>query len=115
MRVAFDLPREKRSSSQRRALVELMIVNDPAYGDERAALEKLRAAEPRFVTTMVVSERSGEPRPTHIHLGGDFTRKGERVRAGRSRACCPAWRIRVRELRRTAWTWPAGWSIAAIR
>jgi mono/diheme cytochrome c family protein len=79
VRVAFDLPREKRSSSQCRALVELMILNSPAYRDERTALERLRAALPTFVTTMVVRERSAEPRPTHIHTGGDFTRKGERV------------------------------------
>jgi hypothetical protein len=31
---------------------------------------------------MVVSERVGAPRPTHIHVGGDFTRKGERVEPG---------------------------------
>jgi mono/diheme cytochrome c family protein len=82
VRVAFDLPREKRSSSQRRALVELMILNDSSYKEERDALEKLRAAVPRFVTTMIVRERSGEPRPTHIHVGGDFTRKGEPVIPG---------------------------------
>jgi mono/diheme cytochrome c family protein len=82
VRVAFDLPREKRSNSQRRALVELMIMNDAGYLDDRTALAQLRAAEPRFVTTMVVSERSGEPRPTHVHLGGDFTRKGDRVAPG---------------------------------
>ena len=82
VRVAFDLPREKRSSSQRRALVELMIVHDPTYGVELATFNKLRAALPNFVTTMVVRERSGEPRSTHIHNGGDFTRKGERVGPG---------------------------------
>jgi mono/diheme cytochrome c family protein len=82
VRVAFDLPREKRSSSQRRALVELMIVNDPAHAEEKKAFEKLRAALPTFVTTMVVRERSAEPRATHVHLGGDFTRKGERVAPG---------------------------------
>ena len=37
---------------------------------------------PTFVTTMVVRERSGDPRATHILLGGDFTRKGERVSPG---------------------------------
>jgi Protein of unknown function (DUF1553)/Protein of unknown function (DUF1549)/Planctomycete cytochrome C len=82
VRLAFDLPRDKRSRSQSRALVELMIINDPTYVEELTALKKLRAAEPKFVTTMVVSERSGEPRPTHIHQGGDFTRKGERVLPG---------------------------------
>jgi mono/diheme cytochrome c family protein len=82
VRVAFDLPREKRSPAQRRALIELMITHDAAYQAERAALARLRAAEPHFVTTMVVRERSGEPRTTHIHTGGDFTRKGERVQPG---------------------------------
>ena len=41
-----------------------------------------RPPMPKFVTTMVVSERSGLPRPTHVHNGGDFTRKGERVLPG---------------------------------
>jgi len=82
VRLAFDLPRDKRSQSQRRALVELMITHDPTYRDELAALNKLRAAEPHFVTTMVVRERTNNPRSTHIHLGGDFTRHGDRVLPG---------------------------------
>ena len=78
------------------------------------ALEKLQAAEPKFVTTMVVRERSGEPRPTHIHLGGDFTRKGERVLPG-----VPAVLPRLEDS--SPGTPPdrmdlaPGWSIAAIR
>ncbi len=55
---------------------------DPALRTEFAQLSKLRGAEPRLVTTMVVRERSGNPRPTHVHLGGDFTRKGDRVEPG---------------------------------
>ena len=82
VRLAFDLPREKRSRSQARGLVELMIANDPTYGEELAALKKLRDAEPKFVTTMVVSERAGEARSTYVHKGGDFTRKGENVQPG---------------------------------
>jgi mono/diheme cytochrome c family protein len=82
VRAALDLPREKRSTSQRRELVELMISHDPTYRTERAALEKLSAALPTFVTTMIVCERTGLARPTHVHLGGDFTRKGQRVRPG---------------------------------
>ena len=80
--MAFDLPREKRSPTQRRALVELMMARDPTFRVEFAELKKLRTAEPKFVTTMVVQERSGSPRPTHVHLGGDFTRKGEQVQPG---------------------------------
>jgi mono/diheme cytochrome c family protein len=82
VRMAFDLPRDKRSPSQRRALVELMMARDPAFQSENAELLKLRASEPKLVTTMVVRERSGARRPTHVHLGGDFTRKGELVKPG---------------------------------
>jgi mono/diheme cytochrome c family protein len=82
VRVAFDLPREKRTPTQRRALIELMMARDPTFQADFAELMRLRAAEPKFVTTMVVQERSGSPRPTHVHLGGDFTRKGERVEPG---------------------------------
>jgi hypothetical protein len=81
-RVAFDAPREKRSAAQRRALVELMMAQDPAFRTEFARLVSLRGAEPRFVTTMVVRERAGSPRETYVHRGGDFTRRGARVEPG---------------------------------
>jgi mono/diheme cytochrome c family protein len=82
VRVAFDSPREKRSKSQRRALVELMMAREADFRSEYDALLELRAAEPKFVATMVVSEHKGSPRPSHIHLGGDFTRPGDRVDPG---------------------------------
>src|SRR5262249_19013367 len=63
-------------------LIELMIAREPAFRAELAALAKLRAAEPKFVTTMVVAERPGRPRETFVHLGGDFTRRGDRVEPG---------------------------------
>ena len=40
-----------------------------------ARLADLRAREPNIPTTLVLKNRS-TPRETHIHLGGDFTRKG---------------------------------------
>jgi mono/diheme cytochrome c family protein len=82
VRLAFDLPREKRSVSQRRALIELMMAREPVFRPANEALLNLRAAEPKFVTTMVVSERTGSPRATQIHKGGDFTRKGDLVTPG---------------------------------
>jgi mono/diheme cytochrome c family protein len=82
VRLAFDAPREKRTASQRRALIELMMTNDPSLKAEFAALTKLRAQEPKLVSTMIVAERAGRPRATFIHLGGDFTRKGDRVAPG---------------------------------
>ena len=78
-------------------------------------LRKLRAAEPKFVTTMVVQRAIGQPRPTHVHLGGDFTRKGEPVEPGVPARICLPWRMRAPAIRPIAWTWRAGWSIAAIR
>jgi len=41
-------------------------------------IAKLRTTEPVFVTTLVMQERT-EPRATHVHLRGDFLRKGARV------------------------------------
>jgi hypothetical protein len=82
VRLAFDSPREKRSASQRRALIELMLHRERVFQLENLALSKLRAAEPKFITTMVVKERTGSPRVTHVHKGGDFTRKGEPMTPG---------------------------------
>jgi hypothetical protein len=51
----------------------------------RSSVEKqkaeLKKSEPAVVTTMVMEERK-ERRPTHVHLGGDFLRKGARVAPG---------------------------------
>jgi mono/diheme cytochrome c family protein len=82
VRLALDGAREKRTLSQRCALVELMLAQDPTLRGEFATLSRLRAEEPKFRTTMVVAERAGRPRDTFIHLGGDFTRKGDRVAPG---------------------------------
>ncbi len=113
--MAFDLPREKRSPAQRRKLVELMIAGDPTFNAEMAALAKrLRAAEPKFVTTMIVRERTGEsPRRRSSMMGGDFTRKGDRVQPGVPAVIAAALHDRVRARRSIAWTSLAGWSIAA--
>ena len=93
VRLAFDLPRDKRSASQRRALIELMLAHEPVLRAENEALKGLRAAEPKFVTTMVVKERQRQPAVTsHSH--------GRRLHApGRSRrprrAARPASRSRI--------------------
>ncbi len=89
VRVAFDLPREKRTTAQRSALIELLMAQESVFRPEFESLVKLRAAEPKFVKTMVVSEHKGTPRTSHIHLGGDFTRKGDRVDPGVPRVLPP--------------------------
>src|SRR5207245_8764882 len=42
---------------------------------------QLKRSEPRVASTMVLEERK-TPRITHIHLGGDFLRKGAVVAPG---------------------------------
>jgi hypothetical protein len=44
-------------------------------------LADMKRSEPPVVTTMVLQERK-TPRPTHIHLGGDFLRSGAQVTPG---------------------------------
>jgi hypothetical protein len=61
--------------------MELFLAQDPPSKELYKTLAALRKQEPRLVTTLVVKERS-KPRDTHIHLGGDFTRKGDRVEPG---------------------------------
>jgi hypothetical protein len=47
--------------------------------DVEKQIAELKEREPRITTTMVVRERP-TPRPTHVHLGGDFLRQGAEVR-----------------------------------
>ena len=49
-----------------------------------------------------------------MHLGGDFTRKGERVEPGVP-GVLPALEGASPGRLPIGWTWPAGWSIAATR
>jgi mono/diheme cytochrome c family protein len=81
-RVAFDTPRVQRAKEQKRALIELLLARDASFKKDFARLSRLRRSEPQFVTTMVVRERVKDPRVTHVHQGGDFTRKGEVVTPG---------------------------------
>ncbi len=78
---AFDRPVEKRTENQVRLLTELLLAARPEYKSEHAALKALRAKETKFDTSLVVRERK-TPRPTTIHIGGDFTRKGASVSPG---------------------------------
>jgi mono/diheme cytochrome c family protein len=78
---AFDRDVEKRTESQWRGLTELFLAARPEYKNERKILQTLRSKEPKFETTLVVRERK-QPRVTTVHLGGDFTRKGDVVKPG---------------------------------
>ena len=88
-----------------------MVANDPGYRDEKVAIGQLRAALPSFVTTMVVSQRSGEPRP-RTSISGATSRARESASNRAFRPSCLVWKTRVPGLRQIAWTWRAGWSTA---
>jgi len=54
---------------------------DPTLIALRKELADLRKAKPNLLRTLIMKERP-TPRPSYIHLGGDFTRKGSPVEPG---------------------------------
>ena len=77
----FDVHIPQRNERQRRLIVELYLTTTDNYPTEQAAIAALRKAEPKFVKSLVLKERK-TPRPTFVHIGGDFTRKGDPVAPG---------------------------------
>ncbi len=77
---AVDLPLRDRSAIHKRDLDAYFRGLDIARQKypQLEAIAKLRAEEPKFPTTMVMQELP-KPRETHIHLRGDFLRKGAKV------------------------------------
>ncbi|MBS0203811.1 MAG: PSD1 domain-containing protein [Planctomycetes bacterium] len=77
---AVDLPPRDRSATHKRDLDAYFRGLDVARQKypQLDAIAKLRSEEPKFPTTMVMQELA-QPRETHIHMRGDFLRKGARV------------------------------------
>ncbi len=76
----LNLPSDKRSAAQKQELAQHFRSVDPEYGKLAKAVEdhlKKAPARPARIA-MTLAERP-EPRPTHIHLRGDFLRKGAAV------------------------------------
>ncbi len=82
VREAFDTPFDKRTEASNRVVFEAFIEQDPSVKAHKAAITKMRAESPKFVTTMVVRERVKNPRETHRLIQGDFTRPDEVVHPG---------------------------------
>lgn len=80
---SFDRAVDKRTDNQIRLLTELFLKDskDANYIAHLKSLNEKRKREPKFNTTLVVTERE-KPRTTYIHINGDFTRKGEDVGPG---------------------------------
>jgi mono/diheme cytochrome c family protein len=79
---AVTLPVRDRSATHKRDLDEFFKTTPIARKKypQLDEIARLRAAEPKFPSTMIMQELS-QPRETFIHLRGDFLRKGAKVRA----------------------------------
>ncbi|HEY1380275.1 MAG TPA: PSD1 and planctomycete cytochrome C domain-containing protein [Gemmataceae bacterium] len=71
----------QRSDRQKQAVLKFLAARDPKLKPKVAEYNRMKASEPKTVTTMVLAERK-EPRATYVHLGGDFTRHGPAVTPG---------------------------------
>jgi mono/diheme cytochrome c family protein len=79
--VILNLGPEQRTEAQKRELAKFFQPKDAGIKTRFGDIAALKKQEPKFPTTMVLAELP-KPRDTHIHLGGDFTRKGNKVGPG---------------------------------
>ena len=84
----MSLGMDQRDDQQSQILADFLKTQDIGLGERLATISDLKKREPKFPTTLVMQERA-KPRETHIHLGGDFTRPGERVSPGGLRVLHP--------------------------
>ena len=73
-------PRE-RSRDQRQRLEKLMEGGHGRWHELSERIAELAKRRPRATTSLVLRERT-DPRTTHVHIKGDFTRKGDPVQPG---------------------------------
>jgi cytochrome c553 len=79
--VILALQPQQRDERQRDTLAAYLKEHEPTMRDRVAAIEELRRREPKYPTSLILAERA-EPRATHVHVGGDFTRPGAKVEPG---------------------------------
>ena len=72
------LPAEERNEIQLKTLHLLYKEQDLGHATRKAGIDSLKQAEPKLPSTLVMKELP-EPREAYIHLGGEFTRRGDTV------------------------------------
>ena len=77
----LDLPVDQRNEVQTKTLNKLYKEMDLGYSTRLKGVEALKAVEPKLTSTLVMEELP-TPRDAYIHLGGEFTRRGELVQPG---------------------------------
>jgi hypothetical protein len=81
LQVILNLRPDQRTSGQKKKLATFFRTKNPAFRKVFDEIDALKHQEPHFPTTLVLAELP-RPRDTFVMLGGDFTRKGERVTPG---------------------------------
>ena len=78
---ALNVEVSKRTLKQRRIIYLALGGNDQEFKAKDARLTELENGRARMISTLVMAERT-EPRETHVHIKGDFTRPGKVVTPG---------------------------------
>jgi hypothetical protein len=77
---------DQRDDRQWRTLGEYLRKQNAGFRERLDTVDSLRRRMPKYASTLVMKERE-RPRETHVHIGGDFTRPGDKVDPG-CPACC---------------------------
>jgi hypothetical protein len=81
VRAVLAVPPERRNAKQQQLLTAAFKSQDSGFRERQTTIAALRQREPLLVTTLALQERA-TPRPTHVHIRGDFLRKGVVVSPG---------------------------------
>jgi hypothetical protein len=71
----------QRDDRQKEVLWKFFMDQGADFRERILAVMKLKNEEPKIPTVLVMQELA-KPRESYVHVGGDFTRKGERVSPG---------------------------------
>lgn len=78
---ALKVQSDKRTFKQRRVVYLALGGNDQEFKAKEERLSEVENGTARLISTLVMEERK-EPRETHVHIKGDFTRNGDKVTPG---------------------------------
>ena len=80
-RASLKIPVAERHPEQQKYIRRAFFKQDVGHQERTKALAAVQELEPEIPSTLVMRDLP-EPRPTHVLLGGEFLRKGVRVRPG---------------------------------
>lgn len=81
LRAALDVPWERQTFAQRRAVFAVARPDDAEFKETNARLTELERRESRAPSTLVMAELP-QPRESFLFINGDFTRRSDRVTPG---------------------------------